>query len=342
MLRYVFCFVLMNLPTWAVAQIGGGSTYSFLNLTPSPRVSALAQASLAGTDGDIQFTWWNPALLREEHRRQIGLSYVALPGGINAGEAAYAFGLGEKQHAMVGFRYIDYGEFAGTEIDGSPTGTFGAADQLLNFGYAYHLDSNWQFGGNFKLINSVYESYTSFGTALDLAAIYQIPDKRLAMALVARNIGAQLTTYAGERESLPFEIQFAISNRFEHLPFRWTVQLENLQRWDLTYFDPNAVTRDPVTGDEVYEEPDFGVKLLRHLAVSGDLILGKRINAQVGYSFRRAGEMSVPTRRTSAGLTFGVGIRLSKFHLNYGNRYVHVAGRMHHMGVTVDLEDFGS
>lgn len=340
--RLCFTWLAMAfLSTGVFAQLGGNSTYSFLNATTAARPSALAQASIANVEGDIQFTWLNPALLREEHRKQIGMSYVSIPGGVNAAEAAYGFGYGEKHNVMVGFRYMDYGTFSGFDEAGNATGDFRASDQLLNAGYSYSLDSNWQFGGSFKLINSIYEQYTSFGTALDLAAIYQLPESRFSFAFVARNIGTQLTTYAGEYESLPFEMQLAVSNKFEHLPFRWTVQLENLQRWDLTYYDPNAVTRDPITGDETYDEPNFGDMLLRHISVSGDLSLGRRLNFQIGYSFRRRAEMVIPSRRTSAGLTFGIGLRLSKFQLSYGNRYVHVSGRMHHIGVSVDLNDFG-
>lgn len=340
--KALLVLTFMGTCTQAWAQIGGNSTYSFLNVSPSARTSALAQASIAGVESDIQFAWLNPALLRDEHRKQISMSYVAVPGGVNAAEAVYGFGSKERQNWMVGFRYLDYGTIDGTDVAGNSTGTFRASDQLLNVGYSYSLDSNWQFGANAKLINSVYEQYYSFGMAVDLAAVYQIPKKRFAFAFVAKNAGVQLVSYAGESESLPFELQFAVSNRFEHLPFRWTVQLENLQKWDLTYFDPNRVSTDPVTGEESYDDFNFGDKLLRHLSVSGDLSFGKRINLQLGYSFRRAGEMQIPTRRTSAGLTFGVGLKLSKFYLNYANRYVHIAGRMHHVGISVDLEDFGS
>lgn len=341
-LKALFTVAFACLAWTAGAQLGGNSTYAFLNVTPAARVGALAQAGIASVDNDIQFAWLNPALLREEHRNQIGLSYLSIPGGVNAAEATYGFGRREGRNWMVGFRYMDYGSFNGTDVAGNPTGTFRASDQLLNVGYSYRLDSNWQFGASARLISSVYEQYTSFGTAIDLGAVYQIPSSRLAIAFIARNAGFQLTSYAGERESLPFELQMAISNRFEHLPLRWTLQIENLQRWDLTYFDPNAVTRDPVTGDETYDEPTFGQNLLRHFSASADLNLGRSINLQLGYSFRHAAEMRVPTIRTSAGLTFGLGLKFAKFRLNYGNRYVHIAGRMHHLSILVDLEDFGS
>lgn len=331
---------LLGLPLYG--QIGGSSTYSFLNLSPSAQTSALAQASIASVEGNVQFAWLNPALLQVSHRNQISLGYVGLPAGINAAEAAYAFGLGERQNLMIGFRYLDYGTFDGTDVAGNPTGTFKASDQLLNGSYSYELDSNWRVGASVKLISSFYETYSSFGFGVDLAAVYQIPERRISIAFVAKNAGSQLSSYAGTMESLPFEMQIAVSNRFAHLPFRWTIQYENIQKWDLTYYDPNAISKDQVTGDVTYDAPNFGDKLLRHFAFSGDLSLGKRLSFQMGYSFRRAGEMSIPTRRSSAGLTFGLGIKLSKFQFNYANRYVHVAGRMHHLGISVNLDDFHS
>lgn len=336
-----FTLSLILSSTLSYGQIGGNATYAFLNLSPAARPSGLAQATLASVGRDIQFTWLNPALLHEDHRNQIGFSYVNIPGGVGSAEAAYGFGYGEKHNFMVGFRYLDFGSFIGTDIAGNPTGDFRASDQLLNGAYSYTLDSNWQFGASFKLINSVYESYNSFGSAIDLAAIYQIPESRFAFAFLAKNIGFQWVTYAGQQEPLPFELQFAVSNQFEHLPFRWTVQLENLQQWDLTYFDPNAISRDPITGEETYDELNFGEKLLRHVSVSGDLDF-KSFNAQIGYSFRARGEMTIPSRRTSAGLTYGLGIKLYKFRVNYSRKYVHIAGRMHHIGVTVNLDEFGS
>ena len=50
--------------------------------------------------------------------------------------------------------------------------------------------------------------------------------------------------------------------------------------------------------------------------------------------------MAIPTRRSSAGLTFGIGIRISKFRINYANTNMNVAGRMNHFGITTALDNF--
>ena len=146
-------------------------------------------------------------------------------------------------------KYVNYGNFLLTNQQAQVLGNFTASDYSAHVGYGYNLNSNWSFGANLKFINSVYETYNSWGLATDLAATYIKPEKRLSMTMILKNIGYQFDPFASTRENLPFEVQYSISNRFEHLPFRWMITLENLQQWDLTYNDPNAVTQDPITGE---------------------------------------------------------------------------------------------
>lgn len=339
-MRFTLYSLIILLSVTAYGQTGGNSTYGALNLIPSARVGGLAGATLAHTEGDLTFGFWNPALLKGEYDNAAALSYSSMPSGIGLGEAAYAFGIDSNQHILTGFRYFDYGSFVASEENGTVTGTFRAADYILQGGYGYELDSNWQFGGSLKFINSAYEQYNSFGMAMDLSAVYQIPKKRFAFALMAKNIGVQLSTFSGNRESLPFELQAAISNKFEYLPFRWTVQFEHLETWDLTYLDPNNINRDPITGAESYDEPSFLNMAMRHVTVSGEIMLGKSLRFGLGYNFRRQYEMALTSRRSSAGLTFGLAAKLGKFWINYSNVNMNVAGRIHQFTVAIQLDEF--
>ena len=153
-------------------------------------------------------------------------------------------------------------------------------------------------------------------------------------------VGYQFDPFASTRENLPFEVQYSISNRFEHLPFRWMITLENLQQWDLTYNDPNAVTQDPITGEITVDNPGFMNMFMRHVVVGGELAPTDNFNIQIGYNFRRSYEMRVPTRRSSAGLTFGLGFKISRFRINYANTNMHIANRMHHISITTALDKF--
>lgn len=324
----------------AKAQIGGDNVYSFLNVSSSARIAGVAGTALANTDNDAVFGFWNPSLLREEMNGNIVLSYSNMASDINFGEAMYVYGLDSNHTFLAGIKYVSYGEFLLTNTQAQVLGTFTASDLSAQLSYGYKMSERWSFGASLKFINSAYETYNSWGLATDISATYQIPEKRLSMALVFANLGYQFEKYSDVRENLPVNISWAISNKFEHLPFRWMLTFDHLEKLDLTYNDPNNVSKDPITGEEIVTEPNFANKLLRHVIISGELAPSDNFNIQLGYGFRRSYEMTIPTRRSSAGFTFGIGFKISKFRFNYANTNMHVAGRMHHISITTALSNF--
>lgn len=322
------------------AQLGGSSIYSFLNVPIAPRVAGAAGNVIANTEGDVNFGMWNPALINPDMHGQMSLSVSPLKDGVLFGEANYSHTFNKAGSFLAGVKYVDYGSFQLTNTQAQVLGGFTAADYAFQLGYGYHLDSNWHFGASMKLINSTYEQYTSWGLVTDLAAMYTIPKSRIAMVLMLRNFGTQLSTFDGNREPVPFEVKFGFSTRFKYVPLRLNFSLENLQQFDLTYNDPNKVSRDPITGEETVEEETVINNIMRHVSFAAELAPSKNFNIQLGYSFRRSYEMRIPTRRSSAGLTFGIGIKISKFRINYANTNMNVAGRMNHFSITTSLGNF--
>ena len=153
------------------AQTGGQNTYQFLNVVTSARVAGTAGTALANTDEDVVFSYWNPALLREELSGKMVFSFANTASDINFGEAMYAHHFSKAGTFLLGMKYINYGNFLLTNQQAQVLGNFTASDYTAQLGYGYHLNSNWSFGANLKFINSVYESYNSWGLATDLAAI---------------------------------------------------------------------------------------------------------------------------------------------------------------------------
>ncbi len=188
--------------------------------------------------------------------------------------------------------------------------------------------------------NSQFDAITSTGMAVDLAATYQIPRKRLVLALVAKNIGFQFTPYEDQREKLPFELQFGISNRFEHLPLRWQITFEQLETFNLRYSDPSYLVVNQLTGEVEDNSPGMVNNILRHMVLGVELAPTKSFNIQFGYNFRKRQELNLDTRRTSAGFSFGLGIRISKFRVNYARNMYHVAGGANQFSITTSLGDF--
>lgn len=329
---------LAHLPAWA--QLGGGTTYQFLNLVAPARIAALGGKPIAAPEEDLHFGAINPALLDSAHDRQLSLTGVSHPGRVGYGDAYFAYSYKDWGTFLAGMRYVNYGDFIEADVNGQQLGTFSATEFAFQLGWGYRLDTNWSFGASWKLINSALETYISWGTAVDLAATYHIPDKRTALSFMVRNLGFQFGAYHTEREPLPFELALGFSNRFEHLPFRWHITLDQLQQLDLSYDDPNAQQTDPLTGETLDNSVSIGNKIMRHVILGAEFQPGRLFNVQIGYNFRRRQEMKLTTRRTSAGFSFGVGIKISKFRINYGRTNFHVAGASNHFTITTNLDDF--
>ncbi|MCT4624590.1 MAG: type IX secretion system protein PorQ [Schleiferiaceae bacterium] len=323
----------------AQAQIGGQSAYPFLNLVTAPRIAGTGGNGIANMEPDAVFGFYNPALLTPDVHGRMSFAYANMASDVNMGEFMYTHHVEKaKGTFLIGMKYYNYGKFLHTNTQAQILGDFTASDYLAQVGYGYTLNKNIAFGASLKFINSAYETYNSWGIAADLGATYQIPERRFAMAMVFKNIGYQFNTFAGERDNLPFEVQYSISNKFEHLPFRWMITFENLQKWDLTYNDPNAQTTDPITGETTVTEPGFGNMLMRHIVVGGELSPHDNFNIQIGYNFRRSMEMKPATRQSSAGFTFGLGFKIAKFRVNYANTYQHLSNRIHHVALTTSLD----
>ena len=190
------------------AQLGGESTYQFLNLISSPRQAALGGKVLTNVDYDVTQALYNPATINLDMDNQLSFNYSNYLGDIRYGTAAYAYTIDRRTQTFhVGMTYINYGSFDGYDENGSNTGTFTGNEAALSVGYATQIGySDFHVGANLKLITSKLEQYSSFGIATDIGIIYIDPNLEFNAALVIRNFGTQLTTYAGMKESLPFEI----------------------------------------------------------------------------------------------------------------------------------------
>lgn len=338
MKKWIF---LLSLFSWSLsAQVGGRTTFQFLNNIASARVAGQGSNAIANTVEDINFALYNPSLLRKEMSGQLSSSVVDYISDIRFADVAYAQHFDSLGTFFVQLQYFDYGEFDRANVIGIRQGTFTGNDLAFNVGYAYQLDSNWSFGATMKVINSVYDTWSSWGLAWDAGVTYQIPKKRIAMALVLKNAGFQLNPYAEQRENLPFEIQFGFSNRFEHMPLRWQITLEHLERFDLRYTDPTAFTVNQFTGEIEENFPSIWNNLLRHVVIGAEFAPSESFNIQFGYSFRRRQELNLDTRRTVAGFSVGGGIRISRFYLHYSRNMFHIAGGANQITLRTSLDEF--
>lgn len=331
----------------AYAQLGGLHTYSFLNLSPSARVTALGGNLITVRDDDANLAYHNPGLLNEEMHGQLSFSHGFLIDGIQTGYfsfAHHATGWNTTLHG--GIHYMRYGVFTYADEFGVEAGAFKASEYAITLGAGRQVEERLFIGANAKLITSQLESYNSLGLAADIAAVYMDTASLLTVSLVMRNVGTQLSTYRnGNREPLPYDFQAGISKRLRYLPFRFSVIYHHLHRWNLIYDDPNRTESAPLFGDTPTERSNVSIffdNFFRHLIFNGELLIGQResLRLRFGYNHFMRQELSVDNFRSLSGFTFGAGIRISRFRLDYGRNNYHIAGGLNHLSISTNLREF--
>ncbi|HRJ16459.1 MAG TPA: hypothetical protein PLI34_15780, partial [Saprospiraceae bacterium] len=86
----------------------------------------------------------------------------------------------------------------------------------------------------------------------------------------------------------------------------------------------------------------FVDNLFRHFIFNGELLIGQResLRLRFGYNHFMRQELSVNNYRSLSGFTFGAGIRISRFRLDYGRNNYHLAGGMNHLSISTNLREF--
>ena len=331
----IFCLLMA---TSLFAQLGGESTYQFLNLVSSPRQAALGGKVLTNFDYDVTGGLFNPAAINDEMDNQLALNYSSYLGGISYGTAAYAYTWDRRVQTLhVGMTYINYGSFDGYDLDGNSTGTFTGNEAALSFGYAYQIGrTDIYAGANLKFITSKLEQYNSLGIAADLGLMYINERLDFHAALTIRNIGTQIKTYAGTQESLPLEVNLGLSQTLENMPLRWHLTFENLQKWPIAAVNPARATSD-LSGNQTQEKISFFNEALRHTIIGAELFPDRGFNIRLGYNFRRAEELRILEQRTFSGLSFGLGIKMNKLRFSYTHARYSSASNASFFGLQIDL-----
>ena len=96
-------------------------------------------------------------------------------------------------------------------------------------------------------------------------------------------------------------MQIGFTKGFDHAPFRVSVTLVDLTRWDKDYYFASG------------EELSTGKMLMNHLAAGVDFLPTDYMYRSLGYNFRKANEMKAAGSSHAAGLCAGAGILLSRF-----------------------------
>ena len=304
------------------AQIGGSSTYSFLELPSSAREAALGGNYMGVRDGDLSLASSNPSFLDSTMNNKVAMTYTPLFDGINYGYVTYAHSFAKIGTFDIGIKDIDYGTFTQADDAGNITGSFTAGEYMFNLGYGRSLkDSLFSAGINAKVVYSALDQYYSWGGLFDLGVSYVSPNRCFFLGAVIRNVGTQFKEYVpGNPEPVPTDASLGVSYKFKHAPFRFNVVAQHLQQWTLTYIDPtdtqtvNQLTDQPIVKSKTNTFMD---NLGRHLVGSFEMLLGKNFAVRFGYNYEVRKELSLTTRPSLDGMSGGFEMKIYKFHISY-------------------------
>jgi hypothetical protein len=320
--------------TSTYGQTGGDNVYEFLNLTHSGLVSSLGGVNVSLRSGDPNLAYHNPALLNSEMDKSLAINYVNYFAGINYGMTMYSRSLTGRSNFAAGLTYLNYGSFNEADETGIITGTFTASEYALSLIYSRDIDSLFSVGVNFKPVLSHLEKYTSFGFAFDIGATYHSRNNLFSAGLVVKNAGLQITTYAGEtRENLPFEIQAGLSQRLAHAPFRFSLTLRHLEKFDLTYNYETGRNTGVSSINQASKSTGFFEDALRHMIIGVELLPHKNFYVSAGYNYQRRRELQIDSKISTVGFSWGFGINTSFISLGFGRATFHLAGASNHISL---------
>ena len=337
----LMAFLLFSLRGYA--QTGGNYDFRFLTLTNSARSAALGSYWLPIKDGDVNNVLFNPSLISADVHHSFALNYINDVGQINYGYAMYSHTFEKVGSFAASVQFLNYGTMKDADETDYVHGDFSANDLTVNIGWGRELTPHWSIGANLKgAYSSMYSDYNAFGLGVDVAGTYFHEEKRLTVSLVANNIGYVLKSYLPEENDrwLPFSMSLGVSQKLEHIPLRYVLIYNNIEKWDLRGNSIPATTIDPITGETVTKKSadKFGDNLMRHFTLGAEFTIAKVIALRGGYNYGRRQELKTETRKGMVGFSFGLGLNFKRFSIDYGRSLYHLAGSPNYFTFSANID----
>ena len=341
---YTILILWLSIPVMSWAQVGGNYIYNFLNFNTSSRQAALGGTLLAVYDDDPSLILYNPSLIGARHHTALEVSAVDYFSNAAYGSAMYSHTFKKVGSFAYGMQFVNYVKFTMTDESGYEQGYFHAGDYAATIAWGRQLDSCFSIGANLKLIYSAYESYQSFGLAVDVAASYVNHKRQLALSLLARNIGSPIVTYVtGQYEKIPFDLQLAFSQKFKFMPVRYHISLHHLYRWKMRYVgdsDP-LLEYDVMAESYIYpsKAAQFFDNMFRHLTFGIEIIPVKYLSLYVSYNHNRRQEMYIPQKRTLAGFSYGFMIDIHSIRIGFSRAHYATGATPNFFNFSVNINE---
>lgn len=323
---------IMFFPLLACAQIGGQSSYEFLNIPVNPRLVALGGVNVSIANEDVNLAFSNPALNGDTLSGMASFAYLDYFADVSVVSAIYQHDFGKYGPWFFGVTHVGYGEVDSFDPSGAALGTAQAAETLISLGTSHNVGL-FTMGATLKFINSGIAGFNSNALAIDLGGAFVHPNKQLSFGLVFKNVGFVLSDYSETSSSeLPFDLQAGMTFKPKFMPFRFSFTGYNLTQGDISYFDPNSI--------DFVDEPGTFDNIFRHVNIGAELLLSKNINVRLGYNHLVRQELKLEETGGGAGFSFGLMFRVKAFEFSYSRGGYHAAGGSNSFSVTANTNTF--
>ncbi|UFH52822.1 type IX secretion system protein PorQ [Spirosoma sp. KNUC1025] len=310
-------FLFTGLQAVDAQPFGGQRVFTFLDLPTHARVAALGGQVASANRPDGSYHLNNPALADSIPNNQLAISLMPYLAAAKYYTLQYGLPGQGKGKWAVGLQYLSYGQLTMTDPVGNTLGTFLANDYALSLTHA-RTEGNFTLGATIKAVGSAIETYSAFGVLADFGGVWRHPDQDITFGLVAKNIGYLVKNYGPIDANLPFDLQAGVTLKPRHAPVRLTLTAHHLQRFDISYNDPNLNIRYDLSGNPIPQTTSVTEKLARHLIIGAELLVHRNVHLLVGYNHQKRQEGKLTTGGGGAGISFGASVQARGFQLTYG------------------------
>ena len=330
----LFLGLLINL---SFGQVGGMTSFQFLNMSDNARVMGIGGQNVSTLDRDVNMSMANPGALDTSQQNHASFNYLPYFSTINRSTLLYAFNRPKSGMWATGMTYQGYGKFDETDAGGNVIGEFKANDFSLFVTKSHRID-HFSFGVTMKLVGSTIASFNSYAVAMDIGGVFIHPKIDLQIGMAFKHVGFVFDKYIqGVGQSMPTDLQVGISYKLEHMPVRFSMTGYNLLTKDVFYFDPGLNVEFDENGDKVTANKKFSEQIFRRLIFGAEFMFSEKFQLRVGYNHLRRKELRLEQKSGGAGFSFGGMIQIKGYDIAYTRAMYHTAGGTSVITITTDL-----
>jgi hypothetical protein len=304
--NYIIGFFILFLSGGVFAQLGGQSSYQFLNVPTNARLAGLGGVNVSLANKDVNFLFSNPALSGDSLSGMASaghLFYVA-----DIGQSAFAYAHSFKRIGTISFgvQHMGYGEITGHDATGLETGSFKSGETAIVISKS-HKVSNFTIGANLKPAFSNIAGFRSSALLFDIGGTFSHPKKDLTVGMAFKNLGFVLSEYSGTSNSrVPFDLQVGATFKPEHMPLRFSLTAYNIATRGDAYDNPSDKDDDLNTFK----------KVMNHVNIGSEVLIHRNLNILIAYNFLRQQELKT-INTGGSGFSFGAILKIKAFDLAF-------------------------